>query len=31
MAIKIPDTLRTSNSTYPIALSEEIQGGIRGV
>ena len=31
MSIKIADTLRTDNSTYPIALSEDIQGGIRGV
>ena len=31
MSIKIADTLRTDNSRYPIALSEDIQGGIRGV
>ena len=31
MAIKLPDTLRTANDTYAIAVSEEIKGGIRGV
>ena len=28
MAIKLPDTLRTANDTYAIAVSEEIKGGI---
>ncbi len=31
MAIQLADTLRTDNNTYPIALSEEIKGGMRGV
>lgn len=31
MAIQLADTLRTDNNTYPIAVSEEIKGGIRGV
>ena len=31
MAIKIPDTLRPDNGTYPIVDSQDIKGGLKGV
>ena len=31
MAIKIPDTLRPDNSTYPIVDSADIKGGVKRV